>query len=99
MLSIQNLTYRIGGRTLLDNVSINIPAGHRVGLVGPNGVGKSTLFRLIAGELASDGGDIALIRGASLGIVRQDFPEENTPILDIVLAADTERTQLLQEAE
>jgi len=99
MLSIQNLTYRIAGRTLLDNVSINIPAGHRVGLVGPNGVGKSTLFKLIAGELASDGGDISLIKGASLGMVRQDLPEDDTPIIDIVLASDTERTQLLKEAE
>jgi len=99
MLSIQNLTYRIGGRTLLDNVSANIPAGHRVGLVGPNGAGKSTLFKLIAGELASDGGEISLIRGASLGMVRQDLPEDDTPIIDIVLAADAERTALLQEAE
>src|SRR5277367_2805491 len=99
MLSIQNLTYRIGGRTLLENVSVNIPAGHRVGLVGPNGAGKSTLFRLITGELTSDAGDISLIRGTSLGVVRQDLPDDDTPIIDIVLAADTERTQLLQEAE
>ena len=70
-----------------------------MGLVGPNGVGKSTLFKLITGELASDGGDIALIKGASLGMVRQDLPDDETPIIDIVLAADTERTQLLQEAE
>ena len=99
MLSIQNLTYRIGGRTLLNNVSVNIPAGHRVGLVGPNGAGKSTLFKLIAGELAADGGEISLLKGASLGMVRQDLPEDDTPIIDIVLAADTERTLLLQEAE
>lgn len=99
MLSIQNLTYRVAGRTLLDNVSVNIPAGHRVGLVGPNGVGKSTLFKLIVGELASDGGDISLIKGASLGMVRQDLPEDETPIVDIVLAADTERAALMKEAE
>jgi ATP-binding cassette subfamily F protein 3 len=99
MLSIQNLTYRIGGRTLLNNVSVNIPNGHRVGLVGPNGAGKSTLFKLIAGELQSDGGEVSLIRGATLGMVRQDFPDEISPILDIVLAADTERTALMTEAE
>src|SRR5580704_15802840 len=99
MLSIQNLTYRIAGRTLLNNVSVNIPAGHRVGLVGPNGAGKTTLFKLIAGELAPDSGDIAMIRGASLGMVRQDLPEDDTPIVDIVLAADTERAALLHEAE
>ena len=99
MLSIQNLTYRIGGRTLLDNVSINIPAGHRVGFVGPNGAGKSTLFRLIAGEIAPDDGEISMIKGSSLGIVRQDFPENDTPLIDIVLAADTERAALMAEAE
>lgn len=99
MLSIQNLTYRVGGRTLLDNVSVNIPAGHRVGFVGPNGAGKSTLFRLIAGEIAPDDGEISMIRGSSLGIVRQDFPENDTPLIDIVLAADTERAALMAEAE
>jgi ATP-binding cassette subfamily F protein 3 len=99
MLSIQNLTYRVAGRTLLDNVSVNIPSGHRVGLVGLNGTGKSTLFKLIAGDLDADGGDISLIRGASLSMVRQDFPDEHSPIIDVVLTADTERTELLAEAE
>ena len=99
MLSIQNLTYRVAGRTLLDNVSVNIPSGHRIGLVGLNGTGKSTLFKLISGDLDADGGEVSLIRGASLSMVRQDFPDEHSPILDIVLAADTERTQLLAEAE
>src|ERR1700679_1819246 len=99
MLSIQNLTYRIGGRTLLNGVSVNIPAGHRVGLVGPNGAGKSTLFKIIMGDIASDSGDISLIRNASIGMVREDLPDDATSILDIVLAADTERTQLRAEAE
>jgi ATP-binding cassette subfamily F protein 3 len=99
MLSIQNLTYRIGGRTLLDNISVNIPAGHRIGLVGPNGTGKSTLFKLIAGELSPDGGEISLIRGASLGMVRQDLPDDGTPIIDVVLSSDVERTALMKEAE
>ncbi|MDD2325185.1 MAG: ATP-binding cassette domain-containing protein [Alphaproteobacteria bacterium] len=99
MLSIQNLTYRIGGRTLLDKVSVNIPAGHRVGLVGPNGTGKSTLFRLIAGEIAADDGEISMIKGSSLGVVRQDFPEDDTALIDIVLSSDIERTELMKEAE
>ena len=99
MLSIHDLTYRIGGRLLLDRASLTIPAGHRVGLVGPNGTGKSTLFKLISGELASDGGDISLVRGASMGMVRQDLPDDDTTLIDIVLAADTERASLMQEAE
>ncbi|HVY12637.1 MAG TPA: ABC-F family ATP-binding cassette domain-containing protein, partial [Alphaproteobacteria bacterium] len=99
MLSIQNLTYRVAGRTLLDNVSLNIPAGHRVGLVGPNGTGKTTLFKLIAGDLAADGGEISLMKGATLGMVRQDLPEDDTPIIDVVLNADKERAALLKEGE
>ncbi|MFY9287621.1 MAG: ABC-F family ATP-binding cassette domain-containing protein [Alphaproteobacteria bacterium] len=99
MLSLQSLSYRVGGRTLLDNVSVNIPAGWRVGLVGPNGAGKTTLFKIIAGDIAADGGDVAFIKGASLGMVRQDLPDDETTILDVVLAADKERAALLKEAE
>lgn len=99
MLSIQGLSYRVAGRTLLNEVSLNIPAGWRVGLVGPNGAGKSTLFRLITGELVPDGGDISFIKGATLGTVRQDLPDDGTPILDVVLSADAERSALLAEAE
>jgi ATP-binding cassette, subfamily F, member 3 len=99
MLFIQDLTYRIGGRTLLDKASLSIPSGHRVGLVGPNGTGKSTLFKLISGELDADGGEISFIKDTSIGWVRQDLPDDETPIIDIILAADTERSRLLLEAE
>jgi len=99
MLSIQDLTYRIGGRLLLDRANLSVPAGHRIGLVGPNGTGKTTLFKLISGELHPDGGDISLIRGASMGMVRQDMPNDETPLIDIVLNADTERAALMKEAE
>ncbi len=99
MLFIQDLTYRIAGRTLLDKASLAIPAGYRVGLVGPNGTGKSTLFKLISGELSADGGEISLLKGAQMGMVRQDLPDDDTTLIDIVLAADTERAALLKEAE
>ena len=99
MLFINDLTYRIAGRTLLDKVSLSIPAGHRVGLVGPNGTGKSTLFKLVSGELVPDTGEITMIKGASMGMVRQDLPEDDTPLIDVVLAADTEREALMKEAE
>jgi ATP-binding cassette subfamily F protein 3 len=99
MLFISDVTYRIAGRTLLDKASLSIPAGHRVGLVGPNGTGKTTLFKMISGELALDGGEITLLKGASMGMVRQDLPDDDTTLIDIVLAADTERAELLLEAE
>lgn len=99
MLTVQDLTYRVGGRTLLDRASLSIGAGQRVGLVGPNGVGKSTLFKLIAKELIADSGEINLVKSATVGWVRQDLPEDDTTLIDVVLAADTERAALLLEAE
>ena len=60
MLRIENLTYRIGPRVLLDQVKATINPGHRVGFVGRNGTGKTTLFKLISGELEADDGAIHL---------------------------------------
>ncbi len=99
MLEIKNITYRIAGRTLFDGASLSVPNGHHIGLVGPNGTGKSTLFKLIASELDLDGGEITLVSGASMGMVRQDIPDDDTPLIDIVLASDTERASLLAELE
>lgn len=99
MLTIQDLTYRVGGRTLLDKASLSIAAGQRVGLVGPNGVGKSTLFKLITGELIADAGEIGLVKNTTIGWVKQDLPDDDTRLIDIVLAADTERAALMLEAE
>jgi ATP-binding cassette subfamily F protein 3 len=99
MLALKEITYRIAGRTLLEKASISIPHGYRVGFVGPNGTGKSTLFKLIAGELDLDEGQIEIISGTKVGMVRQDLPEDDTTLIDVVLAADTERSSLLAEAE
>jgi len=99
MLFVNNLTFRIAGRMLLDNVSLSVNAGQRIGLVGPNGTGKSTLFKLISGEYQPDAGDISMIRGASFGMVRQDLPEDDTPVIEVLLAYDTERAALFKEAE
>ena len=99
MLEIANLTYRIAGRLLLDDASAFVPAGHRVGLVGRNGTGKSTLLRLILGELEPDGGAIRLPRDTALGMLAQEAPGGAASPLDIVLAADARRAALLAEAE
>jgi ATP-binding cassette subfamily F protein 3 len=99
MLSISALTFRIGSRLLLDGATASIPAGHKVGLVGRNGVGKTTLFRLILGELAPEAGTIGLPRRARIGTVAQEAPGGPESLIATVLAADTERAQLLAEAE
>jgi len=78
--------------------SATIPTGHKVGLVGRNGTGKTTLFRLIKGELALEGGEIALPARAKIGGVAQEVPSSSTSLLDTVLEADTERTALLAES-
>lgn len=99
MLTLKNITYRIAGRTLLEDASLQVNQGYHVGLVGPNGTGKSTLFNLIDGELEVDAGDIILQPKIKMGRVRQDLPDDDTTLLDIVLAADTERASLFAEAE
>jgi len=97
MLHINDLSFRIGPRVLLDGATLHIAANQRVGLVGRNGSGKTTLFRLIRGELSPSGGSISVRPRARLGWVSQDAPSGETSLLDCVLAADTERKALLDE--
>jgi ATP-binding cassette subfamily F protein 3 len=99
LLTISGLTVRMGARVLLDHADLAVAAGQRVGLVGRNGAGKSTLLRAIAGELATDGGDIRLAARARMGWVRQEAPSGDASLLDTVLRGDTERVALLGEAE
>ncbi|HMO71914.1 MAG TPA: ABC-F family ATP-binding cassette domain-containing protein, partial [Paracoccaceae bacterium] len=97
MLRIEDIRYSVEGRPLFDGASATLPAGHKVGLVGRNGTGKTTLFRLIRGELALEGGSISLPPRARIGGVSQEAPSSGTSLLDTVLAADTERAALLSE--
>ncbi|MCY1125476.1 ABC-F family ATP-binding cassette domain-containing protein [Frigidibacter sp. RF13] len=99
MLRISDISYSVEGRPLFEGASATIPAGHKVGLVGQNGTGKTTLFRLIRGELALEGGEIALPSRAKIGGVAQEVPSSSTSLLDTVLAADTERAALMAEAD
>ena len=99
MLVIDDLTVRIAGLSLIEGASVQVPAGARVGLVGRNGTGKSTLFRVIAGDIAADHGSIALPARARIGRLPQEAPDGPEPLIDLVLAADQERTRLLAEAE
>ena len=99
MLSIQDLTYRIGGRVLLDGASLTIERGQKLGLVGRNGTGKSTLFKLINGTLQMDGGFIQMQRGIRMGEVAQEAPAGPESLIETVLAADLERAELLAKAE
>ncbi|NNG03676.1 MAG: ABC-F family ATP-binding cassette domain-containing protein [Inquilinus sp.] len=99
MLQVNNLTYRVGGRVLLDRASMTVPKSHRVSLIGPNGAGKSTLLRLIAGEIAVDEGSISMPANWRMATVAQEAPGGAESLIDTVLAADRERAVLLDEAE
>ncbi len=99
MLNIANMTYRIGGRVLLEDASASLPTGHKVGLVGRNGTGKSTLLKLILNELVPESGEASIPRNARIGTVAQEAPGGQETLLEVVMAGDVERTQLLAEAE
>jgi ATP-binding cassette subfamily F protein 3 len=99
MLHINDLSYRIGERLLIDHASVAIQDGAKVGLVGKNGAGKTTLFRLIAGEIGSETGGVSRPKNSRIGQVAQEAPGGPETLLDVVIAADLERTALLAEAE
>ena len=99
MLTIDDLSVRVAGRLLLDQTSVRIPAGTRVGLVGRNGTGKTTLFNVLTGELGAETGTIRLQNRARIGRLLQEAPSGPDSLLEVVLAADTERHALMQEAE
>ncbi|MET0258903.1 MAG: ATP-binding cassette domain-containing protein, partial [Methylobacterium sp.] len=99
MLRVNDLSYRIGERLILDAATFAIPDGARVGLVGRNGAGKTTLFRAILGELPVDGKAVSMPKGMRIGAVAQEAPAGPETLHAVVLAADTERSRLMAEAE
>lgn len=99
MLHVNEVTYRIAGRTLLEGATIALPDGVKAGFVGRNGTGKTTLFKLVTGEIAPESGSIGLPRGMRIGQVAQEAPGTEQSLIEFVLAADKERAALLGEAE
>jgi ATP-binding cassette subfamily F protein 3 len=99
MLQIKDLGYRIAGRSLFQGANATLDKGARVGLVGRNGGGKTTLLRLIAGALAPDQGEVSVPRAWRVGTLAQEAPAGPESLLESVLAADAERAALLAEAE
>ena len=99
MLSISDISIRLAGRLLIDRSTVQIIPGARVGLVGRNGTGKSTLFRAIRGELATESGSIAVPSRWRVGSLAQEAPDGPENLIEVVLEADLERHTLLREAE
>ena len=99
MINFKNISFSIGGVSLLEETSAFVPTGHKVGIVGRNGAGKTTLFKLIQKELIIDGGVIEIPRNFKVGSVAQEAPSTEETLLDTVLAADVERAELLRDSE
>ena len=99
MLEMNDVSLRVAGKLLLDGASARIAGGSRVGLVGRNGVGKTTLFRAIVGDIAVEHGNITLPPRARIGRLSQEAPDGPENLLNVVLGADSERNELLAEAE
>ena len=97
MLAINNLSFYFGSRPLYDNASLHIKPKDRIGLIGPNGTGKSTLLRLLTGEYKPDGGDISMSKDCTIGFLNQDLLsyESEESILKVAMQA-FERQNMLQ---
>lgn len=99
MLTLDNISLRLGGHVILDHASAALPPRARVGLVGRNGAGKSTLLKVIAGLHEADEGSVEAPSGTRIGYLAQEAPGGEASPFETVLAAATERAALLDEAE
>src|SRR6202021_2355973 len=99
MLLITDISVRIAGRLLIDHSSVQIVPGARVGFVGRNGVGKSTLFAAIRGELPTEAGTISIPPRWRVGSLAQEAPDGPESLIEVVLKADLERDARLRAAE
>src|SRR5215813_6810627 len=99
MLTISDISVRIAGRLLIENSSVQIIPGARVGFVGRNGVGKSTLFHAIRHDIPLEAGSITIPPRWRIGSLAQEAPNGPESLIEIVLKADLERDALLSEAE
>ncbi|MBJ6980196.1 ABC-F family ATP-binding cassette domain-containing protein [Luteimonas sp. MC1895] len=89
MISFRNFALRRGERLLLSEVDLSLHAGWRVGVVGRNGTGKSSLFAAVRGEVEPDRGDLDLPSRLRIASIAQEMPSLPDPAIDFVLAGDT----------
>jgi ATP-binding cassette subfamily F protein 3 len=101
MISINDLTFQIGSRALYDEANWHIKPGDRVGLIGANGTGKSTLLKIIVGEYAPSAGSISMAKDLKIGYLNQDLLsyESHHTILHVAMEAFERQNQLHDEIE
>ncbi|SUT93094.1 ABC transporter ATP-binding protein [Actinobacillus lignieresii] len=99
MIFFTDLILKRGQSVLLENTSVTIHTGQKVGLVGKNGCGKSSLFALVKGELQPEGGDVSLPKNWAISWVNQETPALEISALDYVIQGDREYTGLMIQLE
>jgi ATP-binding cassette, subfamily F, member 3 len=101
MLSINNLSYFIGGRPLYENANLHIKPKDKIGLVGQNGTGKSTLLKIINGDYQPSSGEVQKAKDCTIGFLNQDLLsyQSDDSILNVALAAFKETLQLQIEID
>ena len=99
MIDLNDITIRICGKTLLENASAHIPDNKKVGLIGHNGCGKSTLFRAILNEQSIENGSISYPSNSRIAYMRQEINDTDVSPLNYLLSADKERTELLERLQ
>lgn len=90
MITLKNISLRRGAKILLDQTSVSLNPGEKVGLVGRNGAGKSSLFALLNKTLTEDSGEFDIPSQWRMGQVAQDMPETDASATDFVIEGDTE---------
>ena len=100
MLSTSNVAIQFGAKPLFEQVTVKFSDGNRYGLIGANGCGKSTLMKVLGGELEQSAGDVMLQAGLRLGKLNQNqFGYEDERVLDVVMQGHVEMWQAMQERD
>jgi len=89
MITIKNVTLRRSAKVLLEGATVTLNPGEKVGLVGRNGAGKSSLFALLNGNLQEDSGEFYIPTQWRMGQVAQDMPETEQSATEFVIEGDT----------
>ena len=100
MITLANITMQFGAKPLFENISAKFGNGNRYGLIGANGCGKSTLMKIMSGELAPSAGNISVSPGERLGTLNQNqFAFEEYSVVDAVIMGDEKLWEVKQERD
>ncbi len=100
MITTANITMQFGAEPLFENISAKFGHGNRYGLIGANGCGKSTLMKILSGELTPSAGNVSITPGNKLGVLSQNqFAFEEYSVVDAVIMGDTKLWEIKQERD